>query len=250
MDTKINKMDHNKTSYEYEYRFSCPIRMISVAPSGFGKTNRLFKMFESADQMFDNPRQFDTIIYYYSTWSETFNEYKYMVTEWINKLPSVQDISIKLKEYDRNGSGITVVVDDFMGETSSDIQDIFTKYARNTNVSIILLWQDLFPAGRKNAVATICRIIKRQCTDLIVFKNILDKQQFINFARRFMPQRFRELTQLYNKVTNKPYSYLWIDCRTFTENKFRILSRVCPDEWPMKMYIFDIDDILYEEDDF
>ena len=225
--------------YNYKYEFETPLRMLVIAPSGTGKTFRLFKIIEFAREMFDNPKQFDTVIYYYSTWTSTFSQYEHLVTEWINKLPTEEEFVAKMNKY-KDKNGCVMIFDDFMTEMTQDIVNIYTKYSRNKNTSVITLWQDLFPKG-KNRVAEVCRTLSLSATDLIIFKNTRDKSQFRYFARQFMPDRFRELTRLFNKVTNEPYTYLWIDVRNLSDNKFRIMSHVCLDEWPMRIYVFDID---------
>ena len=224
---------------EYNYCFETPLRMLIVAPSGSGKSFRLFKIIEQSKKMFSNPKQFENVIYYYSTWTSTFTQYNHLVTEWVNKLPSEEEFVSKMNKYE-NHNGCVMIFDDFMSEMTFDIVNIYTKYSRNKNTSVITLWQDLFPKGKKK-IAEICRTLSLSATDLLIFKNIRDKTQFRYFAKQFMPDRFRELTTLFNKVTNQPYTYLWFDIRNLTDNKFRVLSHVCVDEWPMKVYIFDID---------
>ena len=224
---------------EYNYCFETPLRMLIVAPSGSGKSFRLFKIIEQSKKMFSNPKQFENVIYYYSTWTSTFTQYNHLVTEWVNKLPSEEEFVSKMNKYE-NHNGCVMIFDDFMSEMTFDIVNIYTKYSRNKNTSVITLWQDLFPKGKKK-IAEICRTLSLSATDLLIFKNIRDKTQFRYFAKQFMPDRFRELTTLFNKVTNQPYTYLWFDIRNLTDNRFRVLSHVCVDEWPMKVYIFDID---------
>jgi hypothetical protein len=225
--------------YNYYYEFQTPLRMLIVAPSGSGKTYRLFKIIEYARKMFDNPRQFDNVIYYYSTWTSTFTDYNHLVSEWVNKLPTEEEFVSKMNKY-QDKDGCVMIFDDFMAEMTYDIVNIYTKYSRNKNTSVITLWQDLFPKGKKK-ISEICRTLSLSATDIIIFKNIRDKTQFRYFAKQFMPDRFRELTVKFNQVTNQPYSYLWFDIRNLTDNKFRVLSHVCLDEWPMHVYVFDID---------
>ncbi len=74
------KSENELAYYGYKYEFTTPLRMLMIAPTGMGKTFRLFKIIEFAREMFDNPKQFETVIYYYNTWSPTFDPYKHMVT--------------------------------------------------------------------------------------------------------------------------------------------------------------------------
>ena len=227
------------TSNYFTYQFETPLRMLLVAPSGSGKTYRLFKIIENARYMFDNPIQFETVIYYYSTWTTTFTMYEHLVTEWVNKLPSEEEFIQKMNRYKDKG-GCVMIFDDFMTEMTQDIVNIYTKYSRNKNTSVITLWQDLFPKGKKR-VSEICRTLSLSATDILIFKNVRDKTQFRFFARQFMPDCFRELTRSFNRVTNEPYRYMWFNMRTNVDNKFRVLSNVCYDEWPLKIYDFDVD---------
>ncbi len=240
----IKNCNNDLIYYGYKYQFETPMRMVMVAPTGTGKTYRLFKIIEFAREMFDNSKQFETVIYYYNTWSTTFDFYKHMVTEWINEMPTKEKYMEKINKY-KDKFGCLIIIDDYMTQMSGDIVDLFTTYSRNNKTSVIVLWQDFFPKSDKNSkVQGICRSIRLNASDIVVFRNVTDKSTFSRFAQQFMPERWRELMYLFNKVTNELYTYLWIDVRQVSDNKFRILSRVCLDEWPMKMYIFDLDENL------
>ncbi len=224
--------------FDFKYEIETPMKALIIAPSGVGKTYRLFKFIEYANLMLDDPSHFQNVIYYYSTWAETFDLFKHLVKEWVNKLPSEEEYLAKIDQYKNKPGGLLLVIDDFMGEMTYDVVKLYTKYARHKKVSVITLWQEMFPKG-KGPVRDICRSLSLSATDIIIFKNIRDKSQFMNFAKQYMPENTALLNKCFSIVTNSPFTYMWFDIRPQANNKFRVRSNVCLDEWPMHIYMFD-----------
>ncbi len=220
---------------EFKYQFPTPVRFIFSASSGYGKTYRLFHILEYADVLFDDPKQFKTVFYYYSLWCREFDHFKYLVTEFIKGKPTEEEVLSKVEPYEH--SGCVVILDDFLTEMDKTFANIFTRISSHCKVNVFLLWQNFFPSG--NSGSGFGKTIRQNCTDLIVFKNVIDKSQFTNFAKQFLPGKVRLLREIYEHVTQKQYSYLWIDLRPSTSEKFRLMTNVLPDEWPFEMYIIE-----------
>ncbi len=220
----------------YKYGFPTPVRCIMSAATTIGKTYRLFHILKYADVIFDNPKQFKTVFYYYSIWNDKFDHFKDLVTEFIEGKPTEEEVLNKLKPY-KNSGGATVVLDDFMTEIDKTIADIFTRISHHCNASVFILWQNFFPSG--NSGSGFGKTIRQCCTDLIVFKNVVDKTQFTNFAKQFKPGKVALLRDIYEYATREQYSYLWIDLRTSSNDQLRLMTNVVPDEWPLELFIIE-----------
>ena len=116
-----------------------------------------------------------------------------------------------LPESDMLQPDTLLITVDLMHEADKRIDNKFTKHSHHNGVSIIFLTQNLFHKG------TSTMTLNAQY--LILFKNPRDKTQITYLARQMYPGRSKFVTEAFEDVTAKPFSYLVVDLRADTDNK-------------------------------
>jgi hypothetical protein len=89
-----------------------------------------------------------------------------------------------IPEWEEASDGLRfVVLDDLLNEAHSrDVCDLFTKGSHYRNINVILFTQNLFHQRR------FSRDISLNAQYLVVFKNVRDKNQFADLARKVYPE--------------------------------------------------------------
>ena len=144
--------------------------------------------------------------------------------EYVEGIPS--DIN---NEFDRNTTNL-IILDDLMDEASKDerIAQLFTR-GRHDNLSVIYMTQNLFQKNQRN--------ISLNSDYLVIFKNARDQSQIQHLARQFMPANSKFLIWAYQDATKQAHSYLMLDVTPTTDDRFRVMSKVLPNETPAIIYI-------------
>ena len=107
-----------------------------------------------------------------------------------------------LTENYSNGLGepSLIIFDDLLNRVySKDVSDLFTKGSHHTNISVLLLTQNLFHHG------TNCGNISLKAKYLVLFKNVRDKNQFLYLARQAYPEDSHSLYDAYRDATRQPH---------------------------------------------
>ena len=144
--------------------------------------------------------------------------------EYIHGLPSDLD-----EMFDITKTNL-LVLDDLMDQASSDqrISQLFTR-GRHQNLSLVYLTQNLFLAKQ--------RTISLNSDYIVVFKNARDQSQFHHLAKQFLPDNSKFLFWAFKDSTKKPYSYIFLDTRPETIDKYRVRTNILPNEAPQFVYI-------------
>ena len=215
----------------YDLRFHNPSTFILAGPSQCGKTTFTFNLLRNVAYLFQDSRCGQNVIYYYNQWQNGFNVFakEKVVTEWINKLPTSDDITDKTMPFTNNGGSI-VIIDDFAQQLTKDTIDIFSRLSHHTNSVVILLTQNIFS---KNP---FFRDISLNSTYIVLFKNPRDASQIATFAKQFAPGDNKYVTEAFVAVTKKPYSYMLYDYHQATPELLRMRTNIFPHETPMMIY--------------
>lgn len=125
-----------------------------------------------------------------------------------------------MESIDRNRVNL-VIIDDWMDEGVKDprVGHLFTK-GRHDNISVIFLTQNLFLKG--------LRTISLNSEYMTCFKNVRDVSQFSHLAKQLCPHHTQFLMQAYADATQKPFSYLFLDLKTDTDEAFRYKANIFP----------------------
>lgn len=206
----------------YDISFKSPFSWLICGGSGSGKTTHVLNFLTYKDDLMD--KSCETVIYHYNQWQTSFDEFKKkgVVSEWVQGLPSIDDLKHKMVM----NNGILLIIDDFYHQLNKDMVEIFTVLSHHGNISTILLSQSLFGAGNNNYF----RQISLNSTYLSIFKNPRDNQQISILARQLKPNNWRKIVEAYFEATKNPYSYLFIDNHQKTCEEIRIRSKILPNE--------------------
>ena len=144
--------------------------------------------------------------------------------EYIQGIPN--DIETMFNRENNN----IIVLDDLMDEASQDnrVSKLFTR-GRHDNLSVVYLTQNLFHKNQRN--------ISINSDYMIIFKNPRDKTQFLNLAKQFMPRKYKFLLWAFEDATQLPRSYLMLDMKPETDDKFRVRAKLLPHEAPQLIYM-------------
>lgn len=199
---------------EFDVRFKHPYAAIVAAPSQSGKTVFVQKWLQNVAQMTTViPTR---ILYYYGAWQDLFNHFPAYVT-FREGLPDVEE----LKAYE---GPQMVVLDDMMAECSKSpsLNAMFTKYVHHHSISVVFLVQNLFYNNTKTA--------RVNTNYLVLFKSPADKLQIAALGRQLYPHKSKRFMQVYDEVTEEPYSYLLIDLHPTTSEALRLRCKIFPDD--------------------
>jgi Poxvirus A32 protein len=215
----------------FDLRFRNPSTFILAGPSQSGKTTFALNLLRCIDEVFRQPECKNNIIYFYNHWQHGFESIKteHIVKEWMNKMPSTEDVLEKtLMNKDIGGS--IILIDDFQQQLSRDSIELFTRVSHHTNSVILLLMQNIFC---KNPVF---REMSLNSTYNILFKNPREAAQISHYARQFAPGNTEYIVEAFKDATKQPYSYLLFDNHQLTPDILRVRSNVLPHEFPMRIY--------------
>jgi Poxvirus A32 protein len=205
-----------------------PFTMLISGPTGSGKTYWFLKLIQQCETVCHPIPERITVCY--SEWQPLYDELKNMnhiKTHFIKGIPD--DI---LEQYDGN-SPEWLVIDDLMYEATDSkvVSMLFTKGSHHKNVSIILIVQNFFYKSKE------MRTISLNSQYLVLFKNPRDKSLITIIARQMYPGNVKKLQNIYEDATNKPFSYLFIDLRSDTNEKLRLLQNVLGESTHIGVYI-------------
>ena len=199
--------------------FVHPFTCLVSGPTGCGKTQFVFRLIDHVDTMFQ-PRP-EQIVY-------CFNEYQPI----FERCPNVifQQGLPKMEQF--NGEQSTLLVlDDLMSEADERIQNMFTRGSHHKNISIIFMVQNFF--SKNKYMHTICL----NAQYIVLFKNPRDASQFTSLARQLYPDNPRFAQDSYKDATQRPYSYLLVDCRPDTIEELRLRAHIFPDDERHFVYV-------------
>ena len=119
-----------------EWKINCPFRMCVCGSSGAGKTNFVLQLIQYAHYMLTNMP--DRIIYCYSVLQPKLEN---LAKE--NKLVELHEgFSSDIYENHDPSQHMLLCIDDMMSmDIFRELSDLFTKYSRHKNISVIFLTQ-------------------------------------------------------------------------------------------------------------
>ena len=192
----------------WKHPFTCLIS----GPTGCGKTQFTFRLIENANVIIEPPPE--KIVWCYGVYQESFS--KLPKVEFHDGIPDISIFDGKLKTL--------LVLDDLMHETDDRVTKIFTKISHHMDVSVLYLTQNLFFGGKQN------RTIGLNAHYLVLFRNPRDATQVAHLARQMYPGKSKFLIEAFKDATIKPYSYMLLDLKSDTDDKFRVRSNIFPNE--------------------
>ena len=190
-----------------------PSSVIVAAPSGSGKTVLVERLLREK-KVFQTPPK--KIVYAYDRWQPRFERMKQDGIQFFQGIPDTAKLS---KWFPKGG---VLVLDDLMTEGGQDkrVLDLFTKDSHHRNITVLFLTQDLFPPGK------FAKTINRNAHYIIAFKNPRDKTGIRNILMQMYPERWRRILEVYNRITSRPFGYLFLDVHPASDDRFRLWSHL------------------------
>ena len=156
------------------------------------------------DHVYYKPHKCRKIHWFYGQYQDMFKDLKKSLGHeiYFRELPTFQ---LNLSDIDPKYNNIKVL-DDLMdlAVDSQIISKLFTQ-GRHRNASVILLLQNAFPKGKHNMS------ISRNAQYMALFRCPAGRRQISIMAERIFDKQKSLLLSIYNDVTIKPYSYVFVD---------------------------------------
>jgi len=177
-----------------------PSNLIIVGQSQSGKTFFVDNLLGNGHRLF-NPVP-EKVIWFYHTKSDI-----------VSKLDTFENVNV-IQGIPENGFDEFIepeinqifVLDDLLLECfdNQHVTNLFCRTGSKSNVTNILLVQDLYCYGRQR------QTILRQAHYLVLFKSPLDKTFITAVGRRIQGRNIKPFLDIYESATATPYGYLFI----------------------------------------
>lgn len=195
-------------SLTWKHPFTCLV----AGPTGCGKTQFTIRLIEHAKTSIEPPPE--KIVWCYGVYQTAFD--KLTGVEFHEGIPEIGLFDGKQKTL--------LILDDLMHETDDRVTKIFTKISHHMDVSVLYLTQNIFYGGKQN------RTIGLNAHYLVLFRNPRDATQVAHLARQMYPGKSKFLIEAFRDATEAPFSYMLLDLKPDTEEKFRVRSHIFPGE--------------------
>ena len=164
----------------------------------------------------------DEVIYFYSVLQP-----KLLELEKNNKIVKlVQGFNSDLYLERNPSTHLAVVIDDLM---SSDeylhFSDLFTKYSRHLNITVIFMTQNAYFKGT-NSAAKYNRTILQNSNELVIFKNRRDQVSAMTIGKQAFPSQFPFFKEVYEECTKEPFSYLYMSFNASGKEALTLRSNI------------------------
>lgn len=202
-------------------QFKHPFTAIVAGPTSCGKTYFINKVLQHLQLLSDTT--FERIIWYYDEWQPLYAAPSNTLIEYKQGAPDTSEFT--------GTKPVLIIIDDLMRETGSSVVDIFTKGSHHRNLSVFYITQNIFHQGKGQ------RDISLNANYIVFFKNPRDRAQIMHLARQLNPEEPKFICEAYRDATVKPHGYLMIDLKQDTDDDYRFVSNILPEEYPTVAYI-------------
>lgn len=196
--------------------FYTPFNMVVSGPSQVGKTTFIKNLLERTSELpgsivpkptrikyvyGEEAPKLDVRVEFHRGWSSTLMD---------DMLPTSTNV---------------IVLDDVANECRDDasLSNMFTRGGHHRNISIILLTQNYFFAGRT------ALDVRRNTHYLVLFACKQDKKQVSTFAQRLFPFKWKNFMQAYEDATRPQHGHLLVDMTTRCDEKYMVRARSLSD---------------------
>ena len=202
-----------------DLKFKHPFTCLVSGMTSSGKTVLVRRILSNWKTLIDIDKQNLNVLWCYGQMQELYKkDIPNVSTNYISGKPT--ETSFELYKPD------IIVFDDLMDELKNDenISNFFTRGSHHRNISVIYIVQNLFNQGK------CMRNISLNCHYMIIMKGIRSAQQISVLGSQLFPGKTKSLKKIYNKATEKPFSYLIFDLHPRSNDKFRIRTRITREE--------------------
>lgn len=199
--------------------FCHPALWIVSGSSQSGKSNWCCRFVKHAAELFDH--KFDHVIWcYYGNENAVPRD----------SLSSVENITFHKglpEDFSMFPPNSLIVIDDCQQEAANSkaVLNLFTRGSHHDEQVVCLVVQNLFMSGPNY------RSLSLNTHVYVLFRSLRDKAQSGYFFRQISPTHWRELNELYEAETQRPFSYFVVDCHPRNINTaLRFRTNIFPDD--------------------
>jgi len=206
--------------------FQHPSTILIAGPTGCGKTRFVERVLTNG-MIQPSPSK---IVWVYGEWQPIYDHLQLM---YGGRIEFSKGYTESLYESFSPAVRNLLVLDDQMmsqARDSKDLARLFTQGSHHRNLTVIYIIQNLFDQGKA------MRSISLNSHYLVLFKNPRDRGQIRTLSQQMFPSgnkasRSKFLIDAFEDATGgSPYGYLVIDLKPDTPDRFRIRTRIFPDE--------------------
>ena len=196
----------------FDIRLKKNFKIFISGPSGSGKTYFITDLLRNLDIFATDPPKL--IIYVYRVWQPKYEEMPvdYFIEDGV-------DLMEKIRSYARDQHTLIVFDDLIYSESIPTISRLFTVEGRHNNMSLIFVTQKMFVNDEK------FREISGNSDYFLVFKNPRNAREIRTLASQMTPGKM-DLVNYYEKATEKPFTYLFINLTQQCQEQVRFLSHL------------------------
>lgn len=200
-----------------DLKFKHPFTCIVSGPTGSGKTvfvRRLLKNYKLLTTIKSDPLR---VLYCYGQYQcGVTSNIPHVIIHAVEGLASESEI----KDFKPH----IIIVDDLMTELcdNNDMCVLFTKKSHHLNMSVIFIVQNAFQQGK------VMRTLRLNSQYDVYMKNPRDKLQITIIGKQMGNMKFIE--EAFKDATSTPFGYLCIDNKNDTDDRYRVRTRIFPEE--------------------
>ena len=210
-------LSSNNSEDRFDIRLKDTFKIFICGPSGCGKTTLIKQFLKNLSVFTKSPPK--TVVLVYKVWQPDYDD---MALDFV--IEDAPDMISKVNSK-ATGQHMLVIFDDLINSDSLDkIGHMFAVDGRHKNMSLIFLSQKYF--GKEFL------LINGNIDYSIMFKNPINASEIRTLASRMTPGK-RELVDYYNKATEQPFSYLFIN-----------LTQQCKPQTKFLSHLFDIPHVV------
>ena len=202
----------NSHQDKYDIRLKETFKMFVCGPSGCGKTTFMGQLLKNMNAVTKStPKK---IVLVYKVWQPQYLNMGFDV--------AIEDSPEMISQINQlvNGDHTLVVFDDLINSNNLEsIGNLFAVDGRHKNMSLVFITQRYFENNNH------FRQISGNIDYSVMFKNPINASEIRILASRMTPGK-RELVDYYNKATEQPYSYLFINLTQECKNQTKFLSHL------------------------
>jgi len=204
-----------------------PSTMIIAGATCSGKTTWLTRMLTEKQAVYEDGDSNWKILYCYGIYQKAYEEMELVMSDILFKqgLPDQDDLSRLAAHEGRK----ILILDDLAAQCvkSADIENLFTRGMHHLDITVIMLLQNLYQAGKSATT------IARNSFYFVFFENNADRQQIATKARQMYPGNAKHMIEAYDDAVASPYGYLFVDASPGSDAKTRLRTNVLADEYPI-----------------
>lgn len=191
-----------------------PFTAIIGGPSRAGKSTFLAKLLKYKREMIEP--HINQVYYCYSEWQPLFETKCFQGVQFHQGDISVDSIDPKQNNL--------VIYDDLLTQCNENMESMFTKYSHHRNTSVVFITQNIFAKNKH------MRTMSLNASYFVLFKNPRDVNQIKYLSSQMYASKSQFLIEAFNDATAAAFGYLFIDLQQQTDDRFRIRTKIFPDE--------------------